>query len=132
MGILGVGPIHATDFEARDNLSTRVVDYLCKMDQYIRPKLSDPKHLIRCGAWPKPKPKKRGAPRRQSSPGAATESLVSEILFSDVTEFGAETLAEGSDHFAIVGREASQALISCDRQPTVFDDSWIRLGNEGS
>lgn len=66
-GILGIGPIHVSDKAKRDNLSFRVVDYLCKMDQFIRPKGRESKHLIRHSKWPTPEPKKLGAPRKAPS-----------------------------------------------------------------
>lgn len=64
LGRRGIGPIHVSNLELRSNLSEFVVGYLCKTGQFIRPKLGQQTRLIRRGNWPKPEPKKLGAPRK--------------------------------------------------------------------
>lgn len=66
LGRCGVGPIHVTDMARRSNLSNYVVNYLCKPDQFIRPKMARGVRLMRRGLWPKAAPKKLGAPRRKT------------------------------------------------------------------
>lgn len=65
-GKLGIGPIHAEeDREKIRNLKLFVVDdYLCKMDQFLRPKGIKGVQLIRRGNWPTPEPKKLGRKRK--------------------------------------------------------------------
>lgn len=62
-GTCGLGPIHANDIHLRRNLRNIVIKYLCKSDQYVRPKLGSRIKLIRRGEAPKKRPIKRGRPR---------------------------------------------------------------------
>jgi hypothetical protein len=61
-GICGIGPIHASDDELRSNLRNFVIGYLCKSDQFIRPKVGKRIRLISRGN--KLPPAKGGRPRR--------------------------------------------------------------------
>lgn len=61
-GICGIGPIHASDTDLRHNLKERVVGYLCKLDQFIRPRLSQRVKLITRGNHRPPARQRR--PRR--------------------------------------------------------------------
>lgn len=70
---LGIGPIHVSEQEKIGNLKDFVVDYLCKMDQFIRPCGFKGSQLIRRGNEPKPEPKKLGAPRKDRPKPPATE-----------------------------------------------------------
>ena len=51
-GRLGIGPINWNDWVKRDNLNEYVIGYLCKMDQYFRPKWGPKVKLIRRGDYP--------------------------------------------------------------------------------
>lgn len=62
-GILGIGVIHADETHLRENLRNNVITYLCKEDQYFRPKGGGDVNLIRRGAFPKMPKKKPGRPR---------------------------------------------------------------------
>lgn len=64
-GIRGIGVISWTDTNLINNLKYRVLAYLCKIDQFIRPKVDSKVRLIRRGMFPKVAPNKRGAPRRK-------------------------------------------------------------------
>lgn len=66
LGIRGIGVISWSDIELIQNLKKRVLAYLCKLDQFIRPRVDSNVRLIRRGMFPKVAPKKRGAPRRES------------------------------------------------------------------
>lgn len=62
-GLLGIGVIHAEkDKEKIENL-LRIVKYLCKKEQFIKPKTNLKMKLIRKGKWPEQVYPKRGAPR---------------------------------------------------------------------
>ena len=61
-GICGIGPIHANDHKSRLNLCYRVVGYLCKTDQYFKPKCALPIKRIRKGEEPEIRPIKLGRP----------------------------------------------------------------------
>lgn len=52
MGKCGAGPIHWSDGKVRGNLLNNVVAYLCKLDQFIKPKFGGRVKLIRRGAFP--------------------------------------------------------------------------------
>lgn len=62
-GTCGIGPIHANDMRLRSNLRNIVIKYLCKSDQFVRPKFGAKIKLIRRGGSPKKRPVKRGRPR---------------------------------------------------------------------
>ena len=64
--IRGIGVIHANARQVRANLTNVVVRYLCKMDQFLRPKFHRQVHLIRRGNLPKVPIIKRGRPRKAS------------------------------------------------------------------
>lgn len=64
LGRLGIGPIHVSDQKRRHNLSEIVIPYLCKTDQFVRPKFGPRNRLMRRGKWPCAEPKKLGAPRK--------------------------------------------------------------------
>lgn len=64
-GIAGIGVIEWDDQRRRTNLRERVVRYLCKSDQFVRPRLDSAIRRIRRGNWPKPIPKKLGRPRTE-------------------------------------------------------------------
>jgi hypothetical protein len=73
-GKLGVGSLHVEeDHEKIRNLKLFVIDYLCKMDQFLRPTGTKSVQLIRRGNWPEPEPKKRGAPRKVRSASSVTK-----------------------------------------------------------
>ena len=61
-GICGIGSIHANDHKSRLNLCYRVVGYLCKTDQYFKPKCALPMKRIRKGEDPEIRPIKLGRP----------------------------------------------------------------------
>lgn len=63
LGILGIGEINADQRGLRENLRKHVIAYLCKEEQYLRPKGSRGIRLIRRGLFPKLKPIKPGRPR---------------------------------------------------------------------
>jgi hypothetical protein len=52
LGRLGIGPINWNEWVKRDNLNEYVIGYLCKMDQYFRPKWGPKVKLIRRGDYP--------------------------------------------------------------------------------
>ena len=60
----GIGVINWNDDELRKNLKERVVHYLCKIDQFIKPKSGKKVKLIRRGLPPKKTIKKLGRPRK--------------------------------------------------------------------
>lgn len=62
-GTLGVGGINYDEHQLRFNLLHYVVGYLCKMDQFIKPKFGSKVKLIRRGAAPKIPLIKLGRPR---------------------------------------------------------------------
>lgn len=61
LGIRGVGPIEPKDSKTRENFLNRVVAYLCKEEQFIRPAGLDGVNLMRCGRSPKRPNKKKGS-----------------------------------------------------------------------
>lgn len=66
-GIRGFGDIKAEDKMSIHNLIYRVLGYLCKTEQYIRPKLESKQQRVirrfRRGNFPKTSPTKKGRPR---------------------------------------------------------------------
>ena len=64
-GRRGIWVINLSDAELRKNLKEFVVGDLCKVDQFIKPKLGKRVKLIRRGNFPKKIVKKRGRPRKQ-------------------------------------------------------------------
>lgn len=63
-GLLGIGPINYNDHFLRNNLNA-IVSYLCKMDQYFRPKFDPKVRLFRRGNYPKMPTQRLGRPRRK-------------------------------------------------------------------
>jgi Inovirus Gp2 len=63
LGRCGIGLIHWSDAQLRNNLLNIVVAYLCKLDQFIKPKLGGGVKLIRRGSFPKVPKNKLGRPR---------------------------------------------------------------------
>ncbi len=61
---LGVGPIDWYSTDLRMNLKEHVVKYLCKTDQFIRPKFGTKARLFRRGNFPTIPDKRRGKPRK--------------------------------------------------------------------
>lgn len=53
LGIRGIGLIKAEDTVVRNNLKNRVIKYLCKTDQFIKPKVGPNVRLYRRGNFPK-------------------------------------------------------------------------------
>jgi hypothetical protein len=102
-GTLGIGPIHVSKQELIRNFQFYVVDYLCKMDQFIRPKGIKGVQLIRRGNWPKAEPKKRGAPRKDRFASPVTKGI------ADMA-----SLAEAVDMAEVM--IAAEANASSDRQ----------------
>ncbi|MFZ6681075.1 hypothetical protein [Undibacterium sp. Tian12W] len=66
MGRLGVGLIHWSDTDLRNNLLEHVVGYVCKQDQCFRSLLLPRAKLIRRGQYPAILNVKRGRPRMLS------------------------------------------------------------------
>lgn len=64
LGILGIGVINSQDTKLRHNLKQRVIAYLCKIDQFIRPRFGPGVKLICRGNFPKKSTIKRGRPRK--------------------------------------------------------------------
>jgi hypothetical protein len=64
-GILGIGHIHANDTKLRDRLKNGIIRYLCKADQYIKPKVGPDIKLIRRGKFPKIPKIKPGRKRKK-------------------------------------------------------------------
>lgn len=71
-GILGIGEINAHQTHLRDNLKNRVIRYMCKSSQFLKPKAARGLKLIRSGQFPKVGGKKLGRPRVLSGQGAAS------------------------------------------------------------
>ncbi len=61
-GKLGIGTINYNDVFLRGNLNY-IVSYLCKMDQYFRPKFAPKVRLFRRGNYPKMPAQRLGRPR---------------------------------------------------------------------
>lgn len=70
-GILGIGEINAHETHLRDNLKNRVIRYMCKSSQFLKPKAARGFKLIRSGQFPKVGGKKLGRPRVLSDQRAA-------------------------------------------------------------
>lgn len=67
LGTCGIGPIHANDAEQRQNLRNIVIRYLCKTDQFFRPRNSSGVKLIRRGQFPVMPKNKPGRARHISA-----------------------------------------------------------------
>ncbi|AFL72651.1 Protein of unknown function (DUF3296) [Thiocystis violascens DSM 198] len=63
-GIRGIGPINHDQTLLRENLLNRVIGYLTKLDQFIKPKYGTSIRLYRRGAHPSVPKIKRGRPRK--------------------------------------------------------------------
>lgn len=61
----GIWVINLSDTKLRNNLKESVIGYLCKVDQFIKPKFGPGVELFRSGYLPKKPVKKRGRPRKQ-------------------------------------------------------------------
>lgn len=61
----GIGMVNASDTVKLDNLKERVLGYLCRGKQHIKPRNKPKMRLIRRGEMPILKDKKRGAPRKK-------------------------------------------------------------------
>lgn len=100
LGIRGVGPIEPKDWQTRENFLNRVVGYLCKEEQFIRPAGLNGVRLMRCGRPPTARSKSKVTAKRGWEDEAS----------NDVEEFGMQldeiafgkTLNESSE--AIAGR----------------------------
>lgn len=66
LGIIGIGDIHYSDTKLRNNLINRVLLYMCKSSQFLKPKAARGFRTMRRGASPKPRPTKRGRSRIHS------------------------------------------------------------------
>jgi Inovirus Gp2 len=64
LGRLGIGVINYNDDKLRSNLREFVVSYLCKEDQYFRPKWGQKVRLLRKGDSPQIAVTRPGAPRK--------------------------------------------------------------------
>jgi hypothetical protein len=64
-GRLGIGVINWNDTALRTNLKEYVIRYLCKVDQFIRPKWGRKVRLFRRGKYPKLRVDKRGRSRKE-------------------------------------------------------------------
>jgi hypothetical protein len=64
LGRRGIGVINWNDTELRNNLEEFVIGYLCKVDQFIRPKWGQKVRLFRRGLFPKKRINNRGRPRK--------------------------------------------------------------------
>jgi hypothetical protein len=62
----GIGIVNASDTVKLDNLKERVLAYLCRGKQHIKPRNKSKMRLIRRGEMPILKGKKRGAPRKRA------------------------------------------------------------------
>lgn len=62
----GIGIVNVSDTAKVDNLKERVLAYLCRGKQHIKPRNKPKMRLIRRGEMPIPKDKKRGAPRKRA------------------------------------------------------------------
>ncbi len=70
-GSLGIGVINSWETKLVENLKHRVVGYLCKSTQYVKPRLPEEldkysNRLIRRGKFPKVPQKKRGRPPKKA------------------------------------------------------------------
>jgi Inovirus Gp2 len=65
LGASGIGIVNASDTVKLDNLKERVLAYLCRGKQHIKPRNKSKMRLIRRGEMPILKGKKRGAPRKK-------------------------------------------------------------------
>lgn len=64
LGIRGIGVINAQETSLRDNLKQNVIGYLCKTEQFMKPKFGPNVKLMRRGLPPKIPDVKRGRPRK--------------------------------------------------------------------
>ena len=64
LGRRGIGVINWKDTELRKNLKTHVIGYLCKVEQFIRPKWGPNVRLFRRGLYPEIRTNKVGRPRK--------------------------------------------------------------------
>ena len=62
-GLLGIGSIHHSDEVTRKNLSS-IIEYFCKIDQFIRPRFGEKVRLYCRGKLKKIPPNKLGRPRK--------------------------------------------------------------------
>ena len=65
LGRRGIGVINWNDTDLRSNLREFVVSYLCKEDQYFRPKWGTKVRLLRRGKFPEIPVNKLGRPRKE-------------------------------------------------------------------
>ena len=63
LGKRGIGVINCDDTNLMKNLKY-IVQYFCKLEQFIRPKFSSKVRLLRRGNFPKVQKVKRGRPRK--------------------------------------------------------------------
>uniref|UniRef100_Q47FJ2 YagK/YfjJ C-terminal domain-containing protein n=1 Tax=Dechloromonas aromatica (strain RCB) TaxID=159087 RepID=Q47FJ2_DECAR len=74
-GVLGIGLIHASDDVLRDNLINLAIFYICKSDQYFKPKIDMDFRALRMGGDPfKKKPKLRRKGRSKPNSGHSGDS----------------------------------------------------------
>ncbi len=86
-GKLGIGPIHVEeDREKVRNLKSFVVDYLCKIDQFLRPKGIKGVQLIRRGNWPPHEPKKLGRKRKDRPIDSTAERIANVADLADAVD----------------------------------------------
>ena len=64
LGRLGIGVINWKDTQLRNNLKEFVIGYLCKVEQFIRPKWGPNVRLFRRGLYPELRINNRGRPRK--------------------------------------------------------------------
>jgi hypothetical protein len=65
LGRCGIGVIKWDNDRLRKNLKEYVVQYLCKVDQFIKPKFGGKVRLIRRGKFPEISVNKLGRPRKE-------------------------------------------------------------------
>lgn len=75
-GTLGIGAINYDDIDLRDNLKYRVIKYLCKMEQFIKPIFGPKVKLFRRGNYPKMPDNKPGRPRRKLKTQTVQDSSI--------------------------------------------------------
>ncbi|ASF45230.1 YagK/YfjJ domain-containing protein [Methylovulum psychrotolerans] len=81
----GIGVINWQDIELRANLKGLVIQYLCKTDQYIKPKFGTKVRLFRRGNFPSHAVKKRGRPRHNEASYAASDQTGKNRTLSNPT-----------------------------------------------
>lgn len=87
LGTCGIGEIHYSDQDLRNNLALRVVSYLCKSEQYFRLKVGKDQRRIRRGQTPKRS--NRGRPRQERRYGESrvcTHHALSALAISRAPE----------------------------------------------